>query len=164
MHCSFRLSDQFLWTWFLGETTCKLWKSLIKENKMNLHWWPRSAFSTLRSLTIDDEQWGKWIASNPSIQSYWLNSYPILNHWGKLSRKWILWMELCFLQNELYRWRAMIAEYPDLDIFLAGIFSPFLIDQRKSIAPSSMQSIGSAISVMAILSVFFLPDKASWWK
>ncbi|KAK6113295.1 Patched family protein [Brugia pahangi] len=63
--------------------------------------------------------------------------------------------------NELYRWRAMIAEYSDFDIFLAGIFSPFLIDQRKSIAPSSMQSIGSAISVMAILSVFFLPDKQS---
>ncbi|VBB30554.1 unnamed protein product [Acanthocheilonema viteae] len=63
--------------------------------------------------------------------------------------------------NELYRWRAMIAEYPDFDVFLSGIFSPFLIDQRKSIAPSSMQSIGSAISVMAILSVFFLPDKQS---
>ncbi|OZC09044.1 hypothetical protein X798_03975 [Onchocerca flexuosa] len=63
--------------------------------------------------------------------------------------------------NELYRWRAMIAEYPDLDIFLAGIFSPFLIDQRKSIAPSSMQSIGSAISVMAILSILFLSDKQS---
>ncbi|KAM3727225.1 Patched-related protein [Dirofilaria immitis] len=63
--------------------------------------------------------------------------------------------------NELHRWRAMIAEYPDFDIFLAGIFSPFLIDQRKSIAPSSMQSIGSAISVMAMLSVLFLPDKQS---
>lgn len=55
----------------------------------------------------------------------------------------------------------MIAEYPDFDVFLSGIFSPFLIDQRKSIAPSSMQSIGSAISVMAILSVFFLPDKVN---
>ncbi|CAG9540518.1 unnamed protein product [Cercopithifilaria johnstoni] len=63
--------------------------------------------------------------------------------------------------NELHRWRAMIAEYPDFDVFLSGIFSPFLIDQRRSIAPSSMQSIGSAISVMAILSVFFLPDKQS---
>ncbi|VDK89114.1 unnamed protein product [Litomosoides sigmodontis] len=63
--------------------------------------------------------------------------------------------------DELHQWRTMIAEYPDLDIFLAGIFSPFLIDQRRSIAPSAMQSIGSAISIMAILSVLFLSDKQS---
>uniref|UniRef100_A0A0N5AZ97 SSD domain-containing protein n=1 Tax=Syphacia muris TaxID=451379 RepID=A0A0N5AZ97_9BILA len=64
-------------------------------------------------------------------------------------------------QAELYRWRKMIAEYPEYDMFLADIFTPFLIDQRKTIAPSSMQSIGSAIAVMAIISTFFLPDMQS---
>uniref|UniRef100_A0A9J2PF95 SSD domain-containing protein n=1 Tax=Ascaris lumbricoides TaxID=6252 RepID=A0A9J2PF95_ASCLU len=62
---------------------------------------------------------------------------------------------------ELFHWRKIISEYEDFDMFLADIFSPFLIDQRKSIAPSSMQSIGSAIAVMAIISIFFLPDKQS---
>uniref|UniRef100_A0A914RXL6 Uncharacterized protein n=1 Tax=Parascaris equorum TaxID=6256 RepID=A0A914RXL6_PAREQ len=60
---------------------------------------------------------------------------------------------------ELFHWRRIISEYEEFDMFLADIFSPFLIDQRKSIAPSSMQSIGSAIAVMAIISIFFLPDK-----
>ncbi|VDN06956.1 unnamed protein product [Thelazia callipaeda] len=64
-------------------------------------------------------------------------------------------------QKELYKWRSILADYPEFEVFLAGLFSPFLIDQRTSIAPSSMQSIGSAISVMAIISVFFLPDKQS---
>ncbi|KAI6216646.1 Patched domain-containing protein 3 [Aphelenchoides fujianensis] len=64
-------------------------------------------------------------------------------------------------QTELFRWRAIINEYPEFDAFLANIFSPFLIDQRKTIAPSSMQSVGSAIAVMAIISVFFLPDRLS---
>uniref|UniRef100_F1KVJ9 Patched domain-containing protein 3 n=1 Tax=Ascaris suum TaxID=6253 RepID=F1KVJ9_ASCSU len=64
-------------------------------------------------------------------------------------------------QAELFHWRKIISEYEDFDMFLADIFSPFLIDQRKSIAPSSMQSIGSAIAVMAIISIFFLPDKQS---
>jgi hypothetical protein len=62
-------------------------------------------------------------------------------------------------QTELFRWRAIINEYPEFDGFLANIFSPFLIDQRKTIAPSSMQSVGSAITVMAIISLFFLPDR-----
>ncbi|VDM48891.1 unnamed protein product [Toxocara canis] len=64
-------------------------------------------------------------------------------------------------QAELFHWRRIISEYEEFDMFLAGIFSPFLIDQRKSIAPSSMQSIGSAIAVMAMISIFFLPDKQS---
>ncbi|KAK0405834.1 hypothetical protein QR680_018223 [Steinernema hermaphroditum] len=64
-------------------------------------------------------------------------------------------------QAELFHWRKIISEYPEFDMFLSGIFSPFLIDQRKSIAPSSMQSIGSAIAVMAFISTFFLPDKQS---
>ncbi|KAI6187547.1 Patched domain-containing protein 3 [Aphelenchoides besseyi] len=64
-------------------------------------------------------------------------------------------------QTELFRWRAIINDYPEFDGFLANIFSPFLIDQRKTIAPSSMQSVGSAIAVMAIISLFFLPDRLS---
>ncbi|VDK17828.1 unnamed protein product [Anisakis simplex] len=57
--------------------------------------------------------------------------------------------------------KRQVSDYNEFDMFLADIFSPFLIDQRKSIAPSSMQSIGSAIAVMAIISIFFLPDKQS---
>uniref|UniRef100_A0A0K0FM63 SSD domain-containing protein n=1 Tax=Strongyloides venezuelensis TaxID=75913 RepID=A0A0K0FM63_STRVS len=64
-------------------------------------------------------------------------------------------------QSELFYWRDMLKEYPEFDMFLAGIFSPFLIDQRFTIAPSSMQSIGCAVSVMALLSILFLPDKQS---
>ncbi|TKR82014.1 hypothetical protein L596_015798 [Steinernema carpocapsae] len=64
-------------------------------------------------------------------------------------------------QAELFNWRKIVADYPEFDVFLSGIFSPFLIDQRKSIAPSSMQSIGSAIAVMACISTFFLPDMQS---
>uniref|UniRef100_A0A7E4VVR9 SSD domain-containing protein n=1 Tax=Panagrellus redivivus TaxID=6233 RepID=A0A7E4VVR9_PANRE len=75
-------------------------------------------------------------------------SFYALNSWDKR-------------QAELFHWRRIIGEYPEFDVFLAGIFSPFLIDQRRTIAPSSMQSIGSAIVVMAIISTFFLPDKLS---
>lgn len=64
-------------------------------------------------------------------------------------------------QAELFHWRAIINEYSEFDGFLANIFSPFLIDQRKTIAPSSMQSVGSAIAVMALISMFFLPDRVS---
>uniref|UniRef100_A0A0N4ZRU5 SSD domain-containing protein n=1 Tax=Parastrongyloides trichosuri TaxID=131310 RepID=A0A0N4ZRU5_PARTI len=64
-------------------------------------------------------------------------------------------------QSELFFWRDILKEYPEFDMFLAGIFSPFLIDQRFTIAPSSMQSIGSAVAVMALLSILFLPDKQS---
>ncbi|KAL6724830.1 hypothetical protein Aduo_019685 [Ancylostoma duodenale] len=64
-------------------------------------------------------------------------------------------------QNELFKWRAILDEYPDFDMFLAGIFSPFLIDQRHTIAPSSMQTIGSALAMMALISFFFLPDAQS---
>ncbi|ETN75219.1 patched family protein [Necator americanus] len=64
-------------------------------------------------------------------------------------------------QAELFHWRAILDEYPDFDMFLAGIFSPFLIDQRHTIAPSSMQTIGSALAMMALISFFFLPDAAS---
>uniref|UniRef100_A0AC35TQU8 SSD domain-containing protein n=1 Tax=Rhabditophanes sp. KR3021 TaxID=114890 RepID=A0AC35TQU8_9BILA len=64
-------------------------------------------------------------------------------------------------QAELFFWRDMLKEYQEFDIFLAGIFSPFLIDQRFTIAPSSMQSFGSAVAVMALLSILFLPDKQS---
>lgn len=54
-------------------------------------------------------------------------------------------------QTELFRWREIIKEYPEFDGFLANIFSPFLIDQRKTIAPSSMQSVGSAIGKLHII-------------
>ncbi|VDL82579.1 unnamed protein product [Nippostrongylus brasiliensis] len=64
-------------------------------------------------------------------------------------------------QAELFRWRAILDEYPDFDMFLAGIFSPFLIDQRHTIAPSSMQTIGAALAMMALISFFFLPDAQS---
>ncbi|KHJ91954.1 patched family protein [Oesophagostomum dentatum] len=64
-------------------------------------------------------------------------------------------------QAELFHWRAILDEYPDFDMFLAGIFSPFLIDQRHTIAPSSMQTIGSALAMMALISFFFLPDAQS---
>ncbi|KAH7719357.1 Protein PTR-4 [Aphelenchoides avenae] len=64
-------------------------------------------------------------------------------------------------QAELFHWRNILKEYPEYEVFLAGIFSPFLIDQRRTIAPSSMQSVGSAIAVMALISLFFLPDKQS---
>ncbi|CAK5034244.1 unnamed protein product [Meloidogyne enterolobii] len=64
-------------------------------------------------------------------------------------------------QTELFRWRRILNEYPEIKAFLAGIFSPFLIDQRKTIAPSSMQSVGSAVAVMTLISLFFLPDKQS---
>ncbi|WKY14471.1 hypothetical protein Q1695_000202 [Nippostrongylus brasiliensis] len=64
-------------------------------------------------------------------------------------------------QTELFRWRAILDEYPDFDMFLAGIFSPFLIDQRHTIAPSSMQTIGAALAMMALISFFFLPDAQS---
>ncbi|CAD5219888.1 unnamed protein product [Bursaphelenchus okinawaensis] len=64
-------------------------------------------------------------------------------------------------QAELFHWRRIIDEYAEYDGFLANIFSPFLIDQRKTIAPASMQSVGSAIAVMALISIFFLPDKLS---
>ncbi|PAV78701.1 hypothetical protein WR25_21132 isoform A [Diploscapter pachys] len=64
-------------------------------------------------------------------------------------------------QAELFHWRAIINEYPQYDMFLAGIFSPFLIDQRRTIAPSSMQTIGSALLMMAVISIFFLPDVQS---
>ncbi|KAL3119788.1 hypothetical protein niasHT_010079 [Heterodera trifolii] len=64
-------------------------------------------------------------------------------------------------QIELFHWRAILAQFPEFDPFLAGIFSPFLIDQRRTIAPSSMQSVGSAVAVMTLISLFFLPDKQS---
>ncbi|VDM52586.1 unnamed protein product [Angiostrongylus costaricensis] len=64
-------------------------------------------------------------------------------------------------QRELFKWRAILDEYPEFDMFLAGIFSPFLIDQRHTIAPSSMQTIGSALAMMALISFFFLPDAQS---
>ena len=66
-----------------------------------------------------------------------------------------------YSQAELFHWRNIINEYPEYDMFLAGIFSPFLIDQRRTIAPSSMQTIGCALGMMAITSVFFLPDVVS---
>ncbi len=84
---------------------------------------------------------------NPCIAAFtFTTSFYGLDSWDKR-------------QTELFRWRAIVADYPEFDVFLAGIFSPFLIDQRKSIAPSSMQSIGSAIAMMALISFFFLPDK-----
>ncbi|XGW35131.1 hypothetical protein V3C99_018841, partial [Haemonchus contortus] len=64
-------------------------------------------------------------------------------------------------QTELFRWRAILDEYPEFDMFLANIFSPFLIDQRHTIAPSSMQTIGAALAMMALISFFFLPDAQS---
>ncbi|CAI5454482.1 unnamed protein product [Caenorhabditis angaria] len=64
-------------------------------------------------------------------------------------------------QAELFHWRDIEKEYPEYDMFLSGIFSPFLIDQRHTIAPSSMQTIGSALAMMAIISFFFLPDALS---
>uniref|UniRef100_A0A914GVP8 SSD domain-containing protein n=2 Tax=Globodera TaxID=31242 RepID=A0A914GVP8_GLORO len=64
-------------------------------------------------------------------------------------------------QTELFRWRSILAQFPEFGPFLAGIFSPFLIDQRRTIAPSSMQSVGSAVAVMTLISLFFLPDKQS---
>ncbi|CAI4226931.1 unnamed protein product [Auanema sp. JU1783] len=64
-------------------------------------------------------------------------------------------------QAELYHWRAILNEYPEYEMFLSGIFSPFLIDQRRTIAPSSMQTIGSALAMMALISFFFLPDLQS---
>ncbi|UMM41919.1 hypothetical protein L5515_017960 [Caenorhabditis briggsae] len=64
-------------------------------------------------------------------------------------------------QSELFLWRDILKEYPDFDMFLSGIFSPFLIDQRHTIAPSSMQTIGSALAMMALISFFFLPDALS---
>ncbi|MFH4974080.1 hypothetical protein AB6A40_000789 [Gnathostoma spinigerum] len=85
----------------------------------------------------------------PNIRAFELQtSFYGLNSWDKR-------------QRELFHWRNIVSEYDEFDVFMAGIFSPFLIDQRKSIAPSSMQSIGSAIGVMAIISVFFLPNKQS---
>ncbi|CAJ0943677.1 unnamed protein product, partial [Mesorhabditis belari] len=64
-------------------------------------------------------------------------------------------------QAELFHWRDIIAEYPEFDMFLAGIFSPFLIDQRRTIAPSTMQTVGCALLVMSLISFFFLPDAQS---
>uniref|UniRef100_A0A915CSX1 Uncharacterized protein n=1 Tax=Ditylenchus dipsaci TaxID=166011 RepID=A0A915CSX1_9BILA len=64
-------------------------------------------------------------------------------------------------QAELFHWREILNQYPEFKAFLAGIFSPFLIDQRRTIAPSSMQSVGCAIAVMALISMLFLPDKQS---
>lgn len=64
-------------------------------------------------------------------------------------------------QAELFHWRRILDSYPEFEAFLAGIFSPFLIDQRRTIAPSSMQSVGSAIIIMALISLFFLPDKVT---
>ncbi|CAI2357187.1 unnamed protein product [Caenorhabditis sp. 36 PRJEB53466] len=64
-------------------------------------------------------------------------------------------------QAELFHWRDILKEYPEYDMFLSGIFSPFLIDQRHTIAPSSMQTIGSALAMMALISFFFLPDALS---
>jgi len=64
-------------------------------------------------------------------------------------------------QAELFHWRRILNQFPEFKPFLAGIFSPFLIDQRRTIAPSSMQSVGSAIAVMALISLFFLPDRQS---
>ncbi|CAB3400376.1 unnamed protein product [Caenorhabditis bovis] len=64
-------------------------------------------------------------------------------------------------QAELFHWRNILKEYPEFDMFLSGIFSPFLIDQRHTIAPSSMQTIGSALAMMALISFFFLPDALS---
>ncbi|CAJ0571783.1 unnamed protein product, partial [Mesorhabditis spiculigera] len=64
-------------------------------------------------------------------------------------------------QSELFHWREIISEYPEFDIFLAGIFSPFLIDQRRTIAPSTMQTVGCALLVMQIICFFFLPDAQS---
>ncbi|CAD6194290.1 unnamed protein product [Caenorhabditis auriculariae] len=64
-------------------------------------------------------------------------------------------------QAELFNWRDILKEYPEYDMFLSGIFSPFLIDQRHTIAPSSMQTIGSALAMMALISFFFLPDVQS---
>lgn len=61
-------------------------------------------------------------------------------------------------QSELFYWRDILKEFPEFDMFLSGIFSPFLIDQRHTIAPSSMQTIGSALAMMALISFFFLPD------
>lgn len=58
-------------------------------------------------------------------------------------------------QTELFRWRDIIKEYPEFDGFLANIFSPFLIDQRKTIAPASMQSVGTAIAGGFNLMFFF---------
>ncbi|VDK66075.1 unnamed protein product [Anisakis simplex] len=60
---------------------------------------------------------------------------------------------------ELFHWRRILSDYTEFDVVLAGILSPFLIDQRHNIAPSSMQAIGSAIAIMGFISVFFLPDK-----
>uniref|UniRef100_A0AC34FFI0 SSD domain-containing protein n=1 Tax=Panagrolaimus sp. ES5 TaxID=591445 RepID=A0AC34FFI0_9BILA len=85
----------------------------------------------------------------PCINSFtFQTSFYALNSWDKR-------------QAELFHWRRILKEYPEFDVFLAGIFSPFLIDQRRTIAPSSMQSIGAAIVFMAIVSTFFLPDKLS---
>lgn len=85
----------------------------------------------------------------PCIKAFiFQTSYYGLNSWDKR-------------QSELFYWREILKEYPEFDIFLAGIFSPFLIDQRHTIAPSSMQTIGTAIIVMAIMCVFFLPNKVS---
>ncbi|GMT04663.1 hypothetical protein PENTCL1PPCAC_26837, partial [Pristionchus entomophagus] len=64
-------------------------------------------------------------------------------------------------QAELFHWRAILNAHPQYDMFLSGIFSPFLIDQRRTIAPSSMQTIGCALAMMALTSIFFLPDAQS---
>jgi hypothetical protein len=62
---------------------------------------------------------------NPFLPSS--NAHPFLQH---------------FLgQVELFHWRSILLEFPEFDAFLAGIFSPFLIDQRRTIAPSSMQVV-----------------------
>lgn len=62
---------------------------------------------------------------------------------------------------ELFHWRGIINEYPEYDMFLSGIFSPFLIDQRRTIAPSSMQTIGCALAMMSCIAILFLPDAQS---
>uniref|UniRef100_A0A1I7X5Z4 SSD domain-containing protein n=1 Tax=Heterorhabditis bacteriophora TaxID=37862 RepID=A0A1I7X5Z4_HETBA len=131
-------------------------------------------------------------------------------------RRYQLFFQCLLYKAELFHWRNILDEYPEFDMFLAGIFRetcslkiqwrpgvlvanppsalsvlsiitykrltidstlsalgglatstpgrhciPFLIDQRHTIAPSSMQTIGSALAMMAVISFFFLPDVQS---
>ncbi|KAE9554785.1 hypothetical protein FO519_001982 [Halicephalobus sp. NKZ332] len=97
------------------------------------------------TVKIDD----KALNGEPCIKAFtFQTSFYALNSWDKR-------------QAELFHWRDILKQFPEFDVFLAGIFSPFLIDQRHTIAPSSMQTIGTAIVVMAIMCVFFLPNKFS---
>ena len=87
----------------------------------------------------------------PCIKAFtFQTSFYALNSWDKR-------------QAELFHWRDILKQFPEFDVFLAGIFSPFLIDQRHTIAPSSMQTIGTAIIVMGIMCVFFLPNKVFYY-